>query len=163
LAPRESEEQTNCFINSLVGGETRTFLGRNAIFQNSTDGSGNQICSAGAGVLTFLGAGSTTLRALGFLGYMGDQFFQINTAVTTESVGIQTMTINGSCQLARSTGDSAAINAGATSILANTSKVTAVSAGGIYGGPSFRHGDDIRHQSAKTIQPDLTDSHDYNQ
>jgi len=122
---------TNCFINSLVGGETRTFLGRNAIFQNSTDGSGNQICSAGAGVLTFLGAGSTTLRALGFLGYMGDQFFQINTAVTTESVGIQTMTINGSCQLARSTGDSAAINAGATSILANTSKVTAVSAGGI--------------------------------
>lgn len=122
---------TNCFINSLVGGETNTFLGRNGIYQNTGNGSGIPICSAGTGVQTFLGAGSTTLIAQGYVPYMADQFFQINTAVTSESVGVSNMTVNGSCQLAPSVGNTTAINAGSASIFANTSKVSTVGAGGI--------------------------------
>lgn len=122
---------TNCFINSATSGESRTLLGRNAIFQNSTDGSGNQICVNGTGVNAFAGGGSATLISQQYQGYMGDQFFQINTAVTSESVGIQNMTVSGSCQLAPSVGNTTAIAAGRASILAGTSYVSAVSSGGI--------------------------------
>ena len=122
---------TNCFINAATNGETRTLIGRNAIFQNSTDASGNQICVNGTGVNALVGGGSATLISQQYQAYMGDQFFQINTAVTSESVGIANMTTNGSCSLAPSVGNTTAINAGTASIYANTSKVTAVSAGGI--------------------------------
>ena len=120
---------TNCFINSLVGGETRTFLGRNAIFQNSTDGSGNQICSAGIGVQSFLGAGSSTLISQQYQQYMAYQAFAINTAVTSEAVGIQNLTASGSCELYPQTA------AARTSFFAGTSYLSAPGAGGI----TFNH------------------------
>ena len=119
----------NCDINAATSGETQTYIGRNNFTQTSPFGS--LICINGTGAPQLIGAGSYSAMNTQYQAYMADQFFQINTSVTSESVGVTNMTVNGSCQLAASVGNSTAINAGAASIFAGTSKVSAVGAGGI--------------------------------
>lgn len=136
---------TNCFINASTNGETRTVISRNAIFQNSGAGSGNAICVNGAGSFALAGAGSFTIQNPAYLSQIEFQGFNVNQAVTSESIAVAGLSGTGSCDIRPIASNSTAAANGLTTILAGTTKLTGLSTGAV----------SITHPSGQAISVDL--------
>lgn len=138
---------TNCYINAATGGETRTLIGRNGIFQGqaASPTSGNPICIDGVPSVSLVGAGSGTFISNQYQSYMAFQNFQVNQAVTSETIAVQYLSANGSCDLRPVAQNTSATNNGRATLLAGTTYLTGLIGGGVT----------INHPSGQAITVDL--------